>query len=78
MRRDDSAYMDVIWNKLDRYKQAVIGKKSMEELKSLKEELQKELAEMADYNETEVAEYFQIQCRNIEARHSLIGHPITN
>lgn len=78
MNMNDMSFMEVIWNKLDQYKEAVIGKKSSNELKALRDSLMKELAETSKYDGQEIAQYFQDQCRNIEARYSFVGHPINN
>lgn len=78
MNRNDGVYMKVIWERLDQYKAAVVGKKNAEERKALIDSSLKELSEMADYNNEEVVDYFQMQCKNIEARYSFIGNPTTN
>ena len=76
--RNDYPFMEVIWNQLDQYKEAVVGGKNQDELKMLENKLLKELTELPGYNDQEIAIYFLTQCRNIEARYSIMGHPISN
>jgi len=70
MKRDDFDYMKKIWIQLDRYKEAVINKKSQNELVVLGGSLLKELTDLLEYNDQEVIEYFSYQCRQIETRYS--------
>ncbi|PIP27179.1 MAG: hypothetical protein COX30_03265 [Candidatus Moranbacteria bacterium CG23_combo_of_CG06-09_8_20_14_all_39_10] len=66
--------MKKIWEKLDQYKNAAAKEKDAQILKTLEEDLLKELSEIPAYNNQEVSQYFFFQCRNIDARLHSVEH----